>query len=155
MRVVSTILLAVSASVLAITSGESTNDLAEAASIRLPQQGVAYVKSLRHLKKHDDELAIEERGIRTWIMAFLRNQDDMDAKAAEMIKGKTLEEAEKIFDDLADSIVPLFKDMKHKGITPETLQGHVKFRKLTKTKKSIYRSSIRSIGRSSRELKIR
>ncbi|KAF4033809.1 hypothetical protein GN244_ATG14272 [Phytophthora infestans] len=152
MRVVSTILLAVSASVLAITSGESTNDLAEAASIRLPQQGVAYVKSLRHLKKHDDELAIEERGIRTWIMAFLRNQDDMDAKAAEMIKGKTLEEAEKILDDLADSIVPLFKDMR---ITPETLQGHVKFRKLTKYEKSIYRSSIRSIGRSSRELKIR
>ncbi|ETL42138.1 hypothetical protein L916_06993, partial [Phytophthora nicotianae] len=59
--------------------------------------------------------------------------DEMDAKAAHMIKGKTVEESEAIFHKLTDEVLDLLKGMEIKEkITPATLKTHPKFKQLSK-----------------------
>ncbi|KAG3142560.1 hypothetical protein PC128_g24756 [Phytophthora cactorum] len=64
--------------------------------------------------------------------AVFNKVDDMDLKAAEMIKGKTPVEAEKIYHNLVESLVPNLQGMEQKGITPESLKNHAKFKDLSK-----------------------
>ncbi|ETM52689.1 hypothetical protein L914_03736 [Phytophthora nicotianae] len=64
--------------------------------------------------------------------AFLSKVDEMDVKAAQMLKGKTVEEAEEVLNKLTDDILPLLENMERKGITPQNLGNHPTFKKLSK-----------------------
>ncbi|KAG6954346.1 hypothetical protein JG688_00012396 [Phytophthora aleatoria] len=68
-------------------------------------------------------------------MAMFNKVDEMDVKAAAMIKGETPEEAEKIYHQLLDQILPLLQGMERKGITPESLKVDSTFLKLTKNER--------------------
>ncbi|KAG2960137.1 hypothetical protein PC120_g28025 [Phytophthora cactorum] len=63
---------------------------------------------------------------------MINKVDDMDDKAAGMIKGKTPVEAEKIYHNLVESLVPKLQVLERKGITPESLKNHAKFKDLSK-----------------------
>ncbi|KAG2772141.1 hypothetical protein PC129_g22827 [Phytophthora cactorum] len=63
--------------------------------------------------------------------AVFNKVDDMDLKAAEMINRKTPEKAEEVYLKLADDILPLLQGMEQKGITPESLKNHAKFKDLS------------------------
>ncbi|KAG3166081.1 hypothetical protein PC128_g19805 [Phytophthora cactorum] len=143
---VRTILLAVTAAVLASASGASTFHLSKTASTDLEHSSVATqsaFKPQRRLRKHDSKVDLEsddeERANSTWLSDMLvgfkrmiNKVDDMDDKAAEMIKGKTPVEAEKIYHNLVESLVPNLQVLERKGITPESLKNHAKFKDLSK-----------------------
>ncbi|ETL46392.1 hypothetical protein F441_14460 [Phytophthora nicotianae CJ01A1] len=143
----STILLAITIAALASASGASTTDLSKTASIKLEHSSVvaqANINIHRRLRKHDSHLdehvGSEERAnFGTWLSenmamfkAFLSKVDEMDVKAAQMLKGKTVEEAEEVLNKLTDDILPLLENMERKGITPQNLGNHPTFKKLSK-----------------------
>ncbi|KAG3046128.1 hypothetical protein PC129_g24052, partial [Phytophthora cactorum] len=146
--------------VLASASGASTFHLSKTASTDLEHSSVATqsaFKPQRRLRKHDSKVDLEsddeERANSTWLSDMLvgfkrminkvddmddkaagmiNKVDDMDDKAAEMIKGKTPVEAEKIYHKLLESLVPNLQVLERKGITPESLKNHAKFKDLSK-----------------------
>ncbi|ETI54993.1 hypothetical protein F443_02279 [Phytophthora nicotianae P1569] len=143
----STILLTVSVAALASASGASATDLSKTASIKLEHSSAAAQANInvhRRLRKHDSQLngyadSEERANIGTWLSenmaklkAFLNKADEMDVKAAQMIKGKTVEEAEEVLNKLTDDILPLLENMERKGITPQNLAEHPTFKELSK-----------------------
>ncbi|ETP24796.1 hypothetical protein F441_02260 [Phytophthora nicotianae CJ01A1] len=143
----STILLAITVAALASASGASTTDLSKTASIKLEHSSVAAQANInvhRRLRKHDSQLdrraVSEERAnIGTLLSenmaklkAFLNKADEMDEKAAQMIKGKTVEESDEVLTKLWDDVLPLLQGMEKQGITPQNLAKHSTFKKLSK-----------------------
>ncbi|ETI54867.1 hypothetical protein F443_02393 [Phytophthora nicotianae P1569] len=142
----STILLAITVAALASVSGASTTDLSKTASIKLEHSSVAAQANInvhRRLRKHDSQLdrradREERANIGTWLSenmamfkAFLSKVDEMDVKAAQMIKGKTVEESEEVLTKLWDDVLPLLQGMEKQGITPQNLAKHSTFKKLS------------------------
>ncbi|KAF1788051.1 hypothetical protein GQ600_26909 [Phytophthora cactorum] len=158
---VRTILLAATAAVLASASGASTFHLSKTASTDLEHSSVATqsaFKPQRRLRKHDSKVDLEsddeERANSTWLSDMLvgfkrmiNKVDDMDDKAAGMIKGKTPVEAEKIYHKLLESLVPNLQVLERKGITPESLKNHAKFKDLSKKKENTWSSFTKRTGR--------
>ncbi|ETN14867.1 hypothetical protein PPTG_07117 [Phytophthora nicotianae INRA-310] len=64
----------------------------------------------------------------TKLKAFLSKVDEMDEKAAQMIKGKTVEESGEILTKLWDDVLPLLENTEGKGITPQNLGNHPTFK---------------------------
>ncbi|KAG2966064.1 hypothetical protein PC120_g27142 [Phytophthora cactorum] len=96
-----------------------------------------------HLKQESRKLDLEsddeERANPNWLSEMLagfkavfNKVDDMDLKAAEMINGKTPEEAKEVYLKLVDDILPLLQGMERQGITPQSLKNHAKFKELSK-----------------------
>ncbi|ETK88749.1 hypothetical protein F441_07165, partial [Phytophthora nicotianae CJ01A1] len=146
MRVGVTVLV-VTVAALVSASGALTTDLSKSASIHLEPSSVAAhdrINTQQHLRKHDSKIGRytdgEERNLPVWLtdniagfVAWLTKLDEMDAKAAHMIKGKTVEESEAIFHKLTDEVLDLLKGMEIKEkITPATLKTHPKFKQLSK-----------------------
>ncbi|KAF1780854.1 hypothetical protein GQ600_11677 [Phytophthora cactorum] len=71
----------------------------------------------------------------------------MDDKAAEMIKGKTPVEAEKIYHKLLESLVPNLQVLERKGITPESLKNTPNSKTCRKTKENTWSSFTKRTGR--------
>ncbi|ETP03126.1 hypothetical protein F441_19882 [Phytophthora nicotianae CJ01A1] len=55
----------------------------------------------------------------------------MDEKAAQMIKGKTVEEDEEVLNKLTEESLRLFQGMEKQGFTPDNLAKHSTFKKLS------------------------
>ncbi|ETI33762.1 hypothetical protein F443_19588 [Phytophthora nicotianae P1569] len=136
-----------SVAALASASGASATDLFKTASIKFEHSPVAAQANInvhRRLRKHDSQLdrrAISEEraNIGTLLSenmaklkAFLNKVDEMDEKAAQMIKGKTVEEAEQVLNKLTDESLRLFQGMEKQGITPQNLAKHPTFKELSK-----------------------
>ncbi|ETP42594.1 hypothetical protein F442_10506 [Phytophthora nicotianae P10297] len=141
----STILLAITVAALASAIGAATTNLSKTASIKLEFSSVAAhanINTQRRLRKHDSQLdrhteSEERAGISTWLSenisklkTFFNNVDEMDDKAAQILKGKTPEEAEVIYTKHIDKILPLLQGMDRKGITPENLAKQPQFKEL-------------------------
>ncbi|ETN14866.1 hypothetical protein PPTG_07116 [Phytophthora nicotianae INRA-310] len=141
----STILLTVTVAALASASGAATTDLSKTASMKLQHSSVAAQANInvhRRLRKHDSQLdrradSEERANFGTWLSenmaklkAFVSKVDEMDEKAAQMIKGKTVEEAEEVLNKLTDESLRLFQGMEKQGITPQNLAKHPTFKKL-------------------------
>ncbi|KAF1785985.1 hypothetical protein GQ600_15118 [Phytophthora cactorum] len=145
---VSIILLAVTAAVLASASGASTFHLSKTASTDL-EHSMLLLSLLsnpsvnRTTKREQSELVSE---MLAGIKAVFNKVDDMDLKAANMIKGKTPEEAEEVYLKLVDGILPLLQGMERQGISPTNTKEPRQIQRTVEKRRKILQQFSKRIG---------